>query len=459
MQNRFSTSLLAAFGALTILFVSFTFLGTWLGEEIEARFEAASTNALPSIVRLTAACDRLRDLETEADDYPDAPDEERAKVRASLEQHRRALEAELTAYAALPDYAGERALYEASVPVALREVDASLHRLDLQVAAGQLVVARVTADREVRQSSNRAAGQLRAMVSFNAKHAQLELDRIITIHRSAARRAMLLAGLATLSSVLLAVWVLRRFREHDRLYAAHNALVAERADELEVFAQRVAHDLLSPLSALTYCLSAFKRVAAGDSALQDALVRARSCVGRAQGMVHGIFEFARAGGQPAPGGRAALREVVGQVALEMRDADAGEHPQITIEPFEDRVVGCPPGVLSSVLGNLLRNAAKFMSDSAVKEITVRVDDDGGFARVEVEDTGPGVPAGLRERIFEPYVRGEGVTQPGLGLGLATVKRLCEAHGGAVGVTSTPGQGSVFWFTLPLAPDIRGSSVD
>ncbi|MEO8876255.1 MAG: ATP-binding protein, partial [Polyangiaceae bacterium] len=55
---------------------------------------------------------------------------------------------------------------------------------------------------------------------------------------------------------------------------------------------------------------------------------------------------------------------------------------------------------------------------------------------------------LREAIFEPYVRAEGATQPGLGLGLATVKRLCLAHGGEVGVRSTLGRGSTFWFTLP-----------
>jgi signal transduction histidine kinase len=98
--------------------------------------------------------------------------------------------------------------------------------------------------------------------------------------------------------------------------------------------------------------------------------------------------------------------------------------------------------------NLMRNAVKYMSDSAVKRITVRVVPRKNAVRIEVEDTGPGVPDGLQTKIFEPYVRAEGVTQPGLGLGLATVKRFCEAHGGDVGVRSQPGQGSVFWFTLP-----------
>ena len=98
----------------------------------------------------------------------------------------------------------------------------------------------------------------------------------------------------------------------------------------------------------------------------------------------------------------------------------------------------------------MRNASKYMSDSPVRKIAVRVRETDDVIRIQVEDTGPGVAPELREAIFEPYVRAEGATQPGLGLGLATVKRLCVAHGGEVGVRSTLGQGSTFWVTLPKA---------
>src|SRR5262249_21386033 len=130
----------------------------------------------------------------------------------------------------------------------------------------------------------------------------------------------------------------------------------------------------------------------------------------------------------------------------IRMAEAG--PEIVIHPFEPCFVACHKGVLTSILTNLMRNAVKYMSDSAVKRVTVRVHERRSLVRIEVEDTGPGGPTRLERDIFEPYVRAEGVTQPGLGLGLATVKRFCEAHGGEVGVRSTPGSGSAFWFTLP-----------
>ena len=53
-------------------------------------------------------------------------------------------------------------------------------------------------------------------------------------------------------------------------------------------------------------------------------------------------------------------------------------------------------------------------------------------------------------MFQPYVRGRGVVAAGLGLGLATVKRLAESHGGSFGVRSSPGAGSTFWFEIPAA---------
>jgi signal transduction histidine kinase len=76
----------------------------------------------------------------------------------------------------------------------------------------------------------------------------------------------------------------------------------------------------------------------------------------------------------------------------------------------------------------------------------------GRVYFEVQDTGPGIAAELSERIFQPYVRAGLPGQPGIGLGLATVKRLVEAHGGRVGVRSVVAGGSLFWFELPRAAD-------
>ena len=69
----------------------------------------------------------------------------------------------------------------------------------------------------------------------------------------------------------------------------------------------------------------------------------------------------------------------------------------------------------------------------------------------------GLAPGLQEHVFEPYVRGRATTQPGIGLGLGTVKRLVEAHGGEVEVRSIPGRGCTFSFALPKVADARAAA--
>lgn len=112
-------------------------------------------------------------------------------------------------------------------------------------------------------------------------------------------------------------------------------------------------------------------------------------------------------------------------------------------------VACSAGVLTSVLSNLARNAIRHMGDAPVRRVEIGADDVGRCWRIEVRDTGPGIPPGEERRIFQPYVQlvaGNG----GVGLGLATVERLVRAHGGDVGVISPVEGGALFWIELPRA---------
>jgi two-component system phosphate regulon sensor histidine kinase PhoR len=111
--------------------------------------------------------------------------------------------------------------------------------------------------------------------------------------------------------------------------------------------------------------------------------------------------------------------------------------------------------LEQVLTNLVENAVKYCP--AGSSITVRSRVTDGRARVEVVDTGPGIEPRHQPRLFERFYRvdgGRSRDMGGTGLGLSIVKHLVEAMRGAVGVESTPGRGSLFWFTLPLALDAQ-----
>lgn len=113
-----------------------------------------------------------------------------------------------------------------------------------------------------------------------------------------------------------------------------------------------------------------------------------------------------------------------------------------------------PARLRQVLNNLLANAIKYTHEGGV---TLRVNqesasDESVVLKFTVEDTGPGVSAEARERIFQPFslVTPEGMRKfGGSGLGLSVSKRLVELMGGRIGFSSTPGKGSIFWFSIPF----------
>jgi hypothetical protein len=124
--------------------------------------------------------------------------------------------------------------------------------------------------------------------------------------------------------------------------------------------------------------------------------------------------------------------------------------ELTMTQRRPFAVRCNTGVLTSLIANLTRNALKYIGDGPVRRVEVDVFERGERVRFEVRDTGPGLPPDVENRVFDAHARARNATQPGLGLGLATVKRLAEAHGGSVGVTSVLGRGCTFWFELPSA---------
>jgi signal transduction histidine kinase len=111
--------------------------------------------------------------------------------------------------------------------------------------------------------------------------------------------------------------------------------------------------------------------------------------------------------------------------------------------------------LMQVMLNLLSNAAKF-SGRAPGMVTVSLTQQGGFLRVEVADNGVGISAADQEVIFEKFRQaGDMLTgkPQGSGLGLHISRRIVEHFGGRMWVTSRPGEGACFSFTLPLAREL------
>jgi hypothetical protein len=114
-------------------------------------------------------------------------------------------------------------------------------------------------------------------------------------------------------------------------------------------------------------------------------------------------------------------------------------------------VQADPVRLAQILNNLIANAFKYGDNFSPIRVSAHARDDG-FGRIEIANTGPGIPAAERGTVFLPFRRSQSVGRsvPGAGLGLSIAKLLVEAQGGRIDFESEPGRPTRFWIDLPLA---------
>lgn len=116
--------------------------------------------------------------------------------------------------------------------------------------------------------------------------------------------------------------------------------------------------------------------------------------------------------------------------------------------------------ISEVVNNLITNALKYTPENG--HITVRLQQTGGFVRVEVEDNGRGIPESAKPNLFTKFYRVENSMTSGIrgtGLGLFISKSIIQLHHGEIGVVSAPGKGSTFFFTLPVYDESKHPQVN
>ena len=126
---------------------------------------------------------------------------------------------------------------------------------------------------------------------------------------------------------------------------------------------------------------------------------------------------------------------------------------VIFAPAEDRTVIGDSGRISQVLYNLLGNALTYTGDD--KAVRIMQQDIGTRVRVEISDSGNGIPEDELPFIFDRYYRSRENHRRaviGSGLGLNICRSILEKHGARYGVRSTEGQGTTFWFELPLAAE-------
>jgi signal transduction histidine kinase len=237
----------------------------------------------------------------------------------------------------------------------------------------------------------------------------------------------------------------RRLQESLRTVEAMRARLACTEDRLAAFAGQVTHDLKTPLTTMSLSLELIRDELEDGAAAEDLLPllsRALGASTRMNTMIEDVLAFARLDTSidPVPVDLAKVAEAV--VAgldspMEGVDLTIGELP----------VVAGDEVLLSSLLQNLLSNAVKFRSPERAPVVSVASARAGSRWRITVVDNGVGIPEPQREQVFEPMVRLDKRIE-GVGIGLATCRRVVEAHRGAIGVTDNSVGGSTFWVELP-----------
>ena len=222
------------------------------------------------------------------------------------------------------------------------------------------------------------------------------------------------------------------------------AQLEESVRELDTFAYTVAHDLRAPLRAMHRYSDVLLEDYAPSfgSEVREYLQRIGSGAERMDQLILHLLAYSRIARAEIRLQPVDLGAAINRILSELR-VDEG---RVTVEGPLPSVQG-DPVLLTQCLTNLISNALKFTRPGQPAEVTVGAERLGDRVRLTVRDEGIGISPEHQERLFRLFERLNPSSYAGTGVGLAIVKKAVERMNGRVGLTSTPGRGSLFWIEL------------
>jgi two-component system sensor histidine kinase KdpD len=241
----------------------------------------------------------------------------------------------------------------------------------------------------------------------------------------------------------------QRAEEHER--AAFDArLVAAVNESRAAFLAAMTHNLRTPLASIKASVSTLEDPSAhlDDATRAQLLATAREEAERLERLVTKVLELGRihAGAIEPRREPTDVGELTRGAVRRLRHLAARDRVRLSVVG-DVVVVSVDPEMIELVLVVLLENALRF-APSGTEVAVVATPDGHGGCEIRVVDHGPGIPAQHREKVFEEFVRLDGSTDSGAGLGLAIARALVVAHGGRIDLDGTQGGGATFVVTLP-----------
>lgn len=230
----------------------------------------------------------------------------------------------------------------------------------------------------------------------------------------------------------------------------------ERANRLKTeFLASMSHELRTPLHTIIGFSELLQE--GGEGALNDAQKRFVDHIHRDSGhlldLINDVLDLSKieAGQLVLRREQYPLRRSIDEALAAIRPGAAAKNIAIEERGQAQCDVDADPLRVKEMLYNLLSNAVKFTPEGGV--VWVETSEASAFARITVGDTGIGISADEQENIFDKFYQVGNTTRgvrEGTGLGLSITKELVQMHGGWMEISSIPGQGSCFTFTLPIA---------
>jgi two-component system OmpR family sensor kinase len=241
----------------------------------------------------------------------------------------------------------------------------------------------------------------------------------------------------------------------DQMLRSLDAARTEREQAMQQqreFVADASHELRTPLTSVIANLELLQAslpspASSEDQEMVDSALRSSRRMSR---LVADLLLLARAdAGRISERTDCDLAEIAGNAAAEV--APVAGRRQLNLDNGRPVPINGNPDELHRMVVNLLDNAVRHTPDGSTIELRLEVD--GDKATVEVADDGPGIPDGMREHVFDRFVRGSGPADTaiggGTGLGLAIVRAVARSHGGEVKASQSPLGGALVIVTLPL----------
>ncbi|MHA3701453.1 ATP-binding protein [Jatrophihabitans sp. YIM 134969] len=274
-------------------------------------------------------------------------------------------------------------------------------------------------------------------------------------HRPTAREEQLVERLTHLASVAIDHAAAEQER-HRRIESELARSAAEAANRAKTdFVAALGHELRTPLQAITGFTEVLGTLDLDDERRTAALHHITAAAGHILEIVGDVLDVARieTNALPLTLRDVAVPEVVEEVVAMVRPLAAAERVTLRLEPSPDVLVRADERRVTQVLLNLVTNAIRYNRDDGAVSVAWSVvpSATGDTVCVTVRDTGPGIAAEHRDRLFTPFDRLGRDCDEGVGLGLPLARGLTEAMGGHLDVESEVGTGTTAAMVLPVSP--------